>query len=395
MSERADGLLKMSGLHEVLIASLERSDVVFALTNQTLLYQDAGGTRRVTLRDLTRIHSDQDGTLRVETPAGTALTATLVGFDPVDVQTFFGQVRDTTARVKQLPAAPSTPTASIPTPGQPAPAPTLPSTPPPVVTPAVGRTPEAAAGFQESVTIIRSGANSTNQSASNQTQITPPPPRAAKAPTLIIPPPASTTEIRGNERLNNERLGGARVELEPKLEEVRSPTLITAPPAANPAAPISPATPVTSPATPPAPQPKAPSQIAPPPAAKAAPVAPASAASAEAERLPADAEVTDSTPAAAPRIPVSAAGTLAALAAHAESTRAWVGRLRFMAVIMLLAALALAYLQFGNGNGLSGVWVLIAGGMSAVGLYALADLTKLLTSLASAVSAEGGVMDVD
>ena len=400
MSERADALLKMSGLHEVLIAFLERGDVLFALTNQTLLYQDASGTRRVTLRDLTRIHSDQDGTLRVETPAGTALTASLVGFDPVDVQTFFGQVRDTTARVKQFPATPSTSTASIPTPGKPA------MQPSPVAAP-LGSTPPSAptsesSDFQESVKIIRAGANSVNQSAANQTQITPPPPRPSRTPTQIVPPAAPSTEVREIRRN------------ETRIEEVRNPTLITTPPTPRPQQPA-----VAQPAVaqPTAAQPQLPQTPAqtPPPAPSAAPAAaqvkvvakrtqhtetalpePQLARPAEPEvaapqvTVP---EAAEATPAL--RQPVSAVGALATLAAHAEATRAWVSRLRFMAVLMLLAALALAYLQFSNGQGLSGVWVLIAGGMSAVGLYALADLTRLLTSLSSAVSAEGGVMDVD
>lgn len=91
----------------------------------------------------------------------------------------------------------------------------------------------------------------------------------------------------------------------------------------------------------------------------------------------------------------TAAGALASLAAVADGVSAWTGRLRFLSVVMLVAALALAYLQFDKGQGLSGVWVLIAGGMSAVGLWALGDLTRLLVNLARAVSAEGGVMDVD
>ncbi|PTA68307.1 hypothetical protein [Deinococcus arcticus] len=105
-SERAVQALQATGMNETPLAALERDDALFALTAQTLLYQDSGGTRRVTLRDLTRIHSDQEGTLRVETPAGTALSASLLGFDPASVQQFFGQVRDATARAKEQPGSP-------------------------------------------------------------------------------------------------------------------------------------------------------------------------------------------------------------------------------------------------------------------------------------------------
>ena len=117
MSERIDKLMQAAGLKETVLNSLERGDSIFVLTDQTLLFQDGGGTRRVTLRDLKRIHSDQEGLLRVETPAGTALTANLLGFDPAAVQSFFAQVRDATARAKQRPlATDSGPVASGPAP---------------------------------------------------------------------------------------------------------------------------------------------------------------------------------------------------------------------------------------------------------------------------------------
>ncbi|MFC5850172.1 hypothetical protein ACFPQ6_17885, partial [Deinococcus petrolearius] len=138
MSERSDQILKASGLPEPSLAVLERADALFVLTASTLLYHDESGTRRVTLRDLARIHSDQEGTLRVETPAGTALSAGLVGFDPAEVQTFFRQVRDVTAQAKQLPATPAagTPPAPAPTPApRPQPAPLAPPAAPALVTP--------------------------------------------------------------------------------------------------------------------------------------------------------------------------------------------------------------------------------------------------------------------
>ncbi|MBZ9751332.1 hypothetical protein K7W42_10690 [Deinococcus sp. HMF7604] len=105
-SERALQAVQAAGMTEPPLSALERDDALFALTAATLLYQDGAGTRRVTLRDLTRIHSDQEGLLRVETPAGTALTASLLGFDPAGVQAFFGQVRDATARAKEQPTTP-------------------------------------------------------------------------------------------------------------------------------------------------------------------------------------------------------------------------------------------------------------------------------------------------
>lgn len=111
MNDRVQSALRGLGIEGTPVAALEREDAFFALLGDLLVYQDEQGTRRVTLRDLTRIHSDQGGLLRVETPAGTALTASLLGFDPARVQPFFAQVRDATARAKNLPAAP------LPTPG--------------------------------------------------------------------------------------------------------------------------------------------------------------------------------------------------------------------------------------------------------------------------------------
>ncbi|WP_026332630.1 hypothetical protein [Deinococcus apachensis] len=113
MSDRVLSALKGLGIEGTPTATLEREGAFFALLEGMLVYQDEQGTRRVTLRDLTRIHSDQAGLLRVETPAGTALTASLLGFDPGRVQAFFAGVRDATARAKNLPAAP------LPTPGGP------------------------------------------------------------------------------------------------------------------------------------------------------------------------------------------------------------------------------------------------------------------------------------
>ncbi|ADY26785.1 hypothetical protein Deipr_1647 [Deinococcus proteolyticus MRP] len=81
-------------------ATLSREDAFFVLVDDLLIYRDARILRRVSLRDLTRIHSDDSGTLRVETPAGTALSASLLGFDPDEVQPFFLRVRDATAYAK-------------------------------------------------------------------------------------------------------------------------------------------------------------------------------------------------------------------------------------------------------------------------------------------------------
>ncbi|WP_145999399.1 hypothetical protein [Deinococcus sp. UR1] len=149
-SERAVQALQTIGMTASPLTSLERDEALFVLTADTLLFQDGDGTRRVTLRDLTRIHSDQEGTLRVETPAGTALTASLLGFDPAQVQAFFGQVRDATAQAKERAAAQGaaqaaevTPEPAAPTP-QPAPTPAPEPTPVPTPAPAPSPAPTPA-----------------------------------------------------------------------------------------------------------------------------------------------------------------------------------------------------------------------------------------------------------
>lgn len=111
MNDRTYKALERAGIAEAPIASLDYEQQLFALTPRTLLFQQSeeGEQQRVTLRDVTRIHSDQSGTLRVEAGERTAITASLLGYDPGRVQRFFQQVRDATARAKQspAPAAPS------------------------------------------------------------------------------------------------------------------------------------------------------------------------------------------------------------------------------------------------------------------------------------------------
>lgn len=148
-SERAVQALQTIGMTASPLTSLERDEALFVLTADTLLFQDSDGTRRVTLRDLTRIHSDQEGTLRVETPAGTALTASLLGFDPAQVQAFFGQVRDATAQAKERVAAQEAAAETTPEPAarsapQATPTPAPAPTPVPVPAPAPAPTPAPA-----------------------------------------------------------------------------------------------------------------------------------------------------------------------------------------------------------------------------------------------------------
>ncbi|WP_034384626.1 hypothetical protein [Deinococcus sp. YIM 77859] len=284
MTDRVQKALRDLGIEAPPIATLERDGAFFALLPELLLYQDGQGTRRVTLRDLTRIHSDQQGALRVETPAGTALTASLLGFDPGQVQAFFAQVRDATAQAKHLPAAP------LPTPGGlktfgsvPKPAPAATSVPSASPTPHVKE--------------VRSG------------------PPAQTAPSSASPPRETVREVRA-----------AGTESPP------------------------PATLVATPATTP---PAVPATVAEP-----------------AERVAA----------------AEAGSVLAALAARANAVQSLVSRLQLLGVVLGLAAVGLAVFQFLDGALLSGMWTLMAGGVSCIALLAFADVTRLIVSLARAVA---------
>lgn len=396
MSERIDRLMQAAGLKETVLNSLERGDSIFVLTDQTLLFQDGGGTRRVTLRDLKRIHSDQDGLLRVETPAGTALTANLLGFDPAAVQSFFAQVRDATARAKQQPlATDSGPVASGPTPEtsnvnaqkavpvSPAvtPAPTPPAAPaannlPGQLTaePSAGAkwtgsersaapaAPSAPFPSAPPARLIVSAVQPVSPTALNAAATAPAAGNGlSTAPTPAPPTPAPPTPATAAPAAPSWKpqeapvtAQEAPVTVKPVVKAVRTPTVITDPEVLS--------------------RPEAAPQ-ADKPHVETAPVQPE--------------------PPAAPRVNGTAAGSLASLAAVAGGVSAWVGALKAMSLVMLLATFGMAYFQYDKGQGINGFWTLIAGGMGAVALWALSDLVKLLVALAQAVSAEGGVMDVD
>lgn len=107
MQDRVLTALRQAGFDGRPAATLDKDGAAFALLDDTLLYLDESGARGVPLRDINRIHSDATGVLKVETPAGTAITASLVGFDPTRVQHFFKEVKDATNRAKSLPPAPT------------------------------------------------------------------------------------------------------------------------------------------------------------------------------------------------------------------------------------------------------------------------------------------------
>ncbi|UQN06224.1 hypothetical protein [Deinococcus sp. QL22] len=374
MTDRAQSALKATGMDETPIASLEKDDALFALTTQTLLFQDGGGTRRVTLRDLTRIHSDQEGTLRVETPAGTALTASLLGFDAARVQAFFAQVRDTTARAKQqvaspLPSGGEKTFASIPA----APAVTAAPTPTPVSPPPV--TPATL-----------------TSAASTPVMPEPPKPESQKTPPTIVigdpddahdeagaptAAPVTRTVISPAPSLAKSEAAPAAAPTGP-TPPTPQPLVISSsgfsPSSARPTVPYGSGT--TNPAaSPPAAQPAAtpaPKLAAPKVAAPTPPVAAAPAPSAPVPQ-----------PTAIKTLPTRSA-SVSGLHAQADAVEALVSRLRILGVVLGVSAIALAFFLFTAGQGLSGIWTLIAGGVGGISLLTLAELARLLVGIARA-----------
>ncbi|GAQ20547.1 hypothetical protein DEIGR_100574 [Deinococcus grandis] len=333
-SDRAAQTLRDLGLTDAPLSALEREDALFVLTPDTLLFQDAGGTRRVTLRDLTRIHSDQEGTLRVETPAGTALSASLLGFDPGAVQTFFGGVRDATARAKEQPTSP------LPQPDAAktfAPAPTPAPAPARAATPAP-RTAEPQPEPQRPAP---------QPAHAPEPQVLQSPVHTDPAPTPVPDAPAPAVQ----ERPAPTPVVISSSAFSPTRPDPKGPDLSRAPEA----------------------------RPAPAPATTSAPPAPVTAATV--------------TP-VAPTLRGSA-GAAATLARQADLASGLPGRLRVLGVVLFLGAVALAVFQFTGGERTAGLWTLLAGGVGTIALVSLADIARLLVSLAHAVGDGSGVMDVD
>ncbi|MFC4424633.1 hypothetical protein [Deinococcus navajonensis] len=355
--ERALAALKTIGMEERPVASLEREDALFVLTGSTLLFQDGAGTRRVTLRDLTRIHSDQEGLLRVETPAGTALTASLLGFDPAEVQSFFAQVRDATARVKQLPATPPTPlTKTF------AAAPARPATerPAPV-----------------SPSLAGSGADSGAPESA-------PDPRP-------MPQVTTFSAVRPASRITDTSSEPSGMNSGVTSEAVASQASTSPTPASPvPADPVSP----PAPASRPDPVIISSSGFSPAPRrTESRPVEPRPAVAPTAEPLVEDSSsVTlsnDTAPAAAQQ-----PGGVTELAAQAGIVAALAGRLRLLGMVLFVGAIALAFFQFRADQRLEALWTLLAGGVGTVALTSLSELARLLAALGRRLSGPlDGTMD--
>ncbi|AFZ66113.1 hypothetical protein [Deinococcus peraridilitoris] len=107
MNDQVLQTLRAAGFDVRPTATLDREGAFFALTEDMLFYLEGQKASSVSLRDITRIHSDGDGILRVKAGNSTIITAPLVGFEVARVQHFFAEVRHATARAKTLPPPPA------------------------------------------------------------------------------------------------------------------------------------------------------------------------------------------------------------------------------------------------------------------------------------------------
>lgn len=431
-SERAQTALKTSGITGAPLMSLERDDALFVLTDDMLVYQDGGGTRRVTLRDLTRIHSDQAGLLRVETPAGTALTASLLGFDVAQVQSFFKGVRSATARAKDLPDSPTPTLGGAKTFGTAPAADGAKASAPPAK---VGAAPEAAvpevAGMPAPASGAGAGAPGDDGaktpasraaepgSSVPQHSATPTPPSAAPAElggagprepdSRTADPRAADARKAGGSAENpvvissssfsphvsKPGLGAAATPSKPDTAKPDSAKSDSARPEAIKADPARPdlrkaQTSVAVPAVQAAPGAGLPSR----PAPRSAVVIPGSGAPAGVQMDhtapdPADAATPNVSPAVAPPsasavTALSKVAAATALARQAGTVEALAGRLRILALVLFVGALLLAFFQFTGDQALAGLWTLLSGGVGAIALLALGEMSGLLALLARA-----------
>ena len=79
MNDRILEALTAAGLNTTPLSILDhasaQANTFFALYHDQMVYLEAGRSSQVPLRDVTRIHSDREGVLRVETSERTAITA--------------------------------------------------------------------------------------------------------------------------------------------------------------------------------------------------------------------------------------------------------------------------------------------------------------------------------
>ncbi len=440
LSDAAQLAVLASGTSEPILSSLERDGGVFVLTPDTLIYQDEGGVRRVTLRDLTRIHSDQDGVLRVETPAGTALAASLIGFDPKGVQNFFSEVRDTTARSRAMALESQQP------------APQAQAQPdfrsPDFRSSAAGNlasvasvasnslygygaeypedTPEPAPIFSAQPAVIQPNvAPVYTQSYPTQPAIaqpaTTPPPRASNGFNTFedvnagpVRPSSADWSETVSPSINLPSINLPSVNTVPttfapttSVPTTSVPTITQPSPAISPI--ITPNLPTVRQVTPAAYSPEYPTEEA-----RAIPLSEATVRARSVQGQSVQGQPVQMPPVAQPQpiqpqpVPTqsttqltqsperskaqarAAATTSSALLNQASTVAGLVNRLRFLGGVLFAAALALAVFQFMDGEQLTALWTLLAGGVGTITLLAMADMAALLVVIAQNMGHQDG-----
>ena len=418
MNDRILDALVAAGIDTTPLSLLDhasaQTSTFFALYDQELVYLESGKSSRVALRDVTRIHSDREGVLRVETSAHTAVTASLLGYDPGRVQTFFQQVRDVTARSKELPVLPlsSKPAESASSAGLPGfgkPAASLSSTSMPGVS--------AYTPSPESVT-VPPAAPVVIAPVAQPVSVQPAPAQSSPAqPTPADPTPAQPAATSQMPTPAQDAVG----ENVPGVTLTAPPTPVTSGPSSS--ALPSPAVPAPGAAFMPAgairaavPRPEPVIISSMPPvsalpafqeragernrqAIRAAPVAEAvvsqstgqltrvqSTKTQVSEVRTAELPVVAHTQGPLVSVPAASAGQDAGLRSEllrrADSVGALASTVGLLAVVLGLAALALAFFQWSGNAGLSAIWTLLTGGVGTVALLAFAEALRLLSALA-------------
>ncbi|MGY2894111.1 hypothetical protein [Deinococcus sp. UYEF24] len=397
MNDRIYQALTAAGLNTSPLSILDHASAYasafFALYDNELVYHEGGKNSQVPLRDVTRIHSDREGVLRVETSERTAVTASLLGYDPGRVQAFFQQVRDVTARAKELPVLPLNVSALNQARPEPVSAP-LPATP---------------AGGLPNTGMPGLSAYTPAVTAPIQPPLTP------SAPASSITPPTTPVFTPAVQPVSGAAPAASQNDLEPTA------TMIAAPlPSGSGAAAIGSSaigSPLPSRREAPRPEPVVISSMPPvsdPPAfqeragernrqaSKAATrtadtltQVPASPVISSPVSLPSGAHTQGplvSVPSSAGYdLSPDAQGASAELLRRADGVQGLARTVGLLAVVLGLAAVALAYFQWqstGNTTGgtLSAIWTLLAGGVGAVALLAFAEALRLLSALARSTS---------
>ncbi len=351
MNDRILGALQGAGVKEAPIASLDHEQQFFALTPQALFYQAADQStpmQQVTLREISRIHSDHQGTLRVEASSGNGVTASLLGFDPNRVQRFFQTVRDTTARAKQQPSSP------LPSAGN----------------KAFGTAP---------------GAGSAPATAGPATPADQASPSAPPASTSPLSAPAADAPASGPRIIKIGEPQPAAPKPGPPRIEGQSAISVTASSTLN--SPTSSGPSLTSPS------------LSGPKLSKAEPERPADppnwaqhpakSAAAKPEVQPPSLSDQAADPSATPTLE----GTLdtARLSRSAQTVGGLSLTVRVLAVVLVLGALGMGYFlwQQGKGSQIPALWTVSMGVVTSVALLVLAEVLKLLSALGHAVAGSG------